>query len=66
MGKVDDIHEAEYDAYARGHKEYKHDELVTILWAQDFDESTINNAIYRLVQQGRLTKPRYGYFAKSF
>ncbi len=48
------------------HKEYKHSELVELLVKREFDKNTINNAIYRLVQQGRLTKPRYGYFAKKF
>jgi len=46
-------------------KEYKHNELITILEAKNIDSATVGNALKRLLQQGRLVKPRYGYYAKK-
>jgi len=48
-----------------GNKEYKHNELITLAKGKGIDDITVNNALWRLVQQGRLTKPRYGYYAKK-
>lgn len=48
-----------------GNKEYRHSEITTILQSQGIRESDINNALYRLTQQGRLHRPKYGYYAKK-
>jgi len=48
-----------------GQREYKHEELVSLLTARSIDRHTVGNALKRLVQQGRLYKPRYGYYAKK-
>lgn len=45
-------------------KEYKHSELVTLLSAKGIDNATVGNALKRLLQQGRLVKPRYGYYKR--
>lgn len=50
-----------------GKREYKHSEIIAVLVSAGIKESDANNAIYRLVQQNRLFRPRYGYIArKSF
>lgn len=46
-------------------KEYKHSELVSMLSSKDIDSATVGNALKRLLQQGRLIKPRYGYYTRK-
>lgn len=44
--------------------EYKFSELVTCIAQNGIKETDINNAVHRLYQQGRLIKPKYGYWCK--
>ena len=48
-----------------GDKIYKHSELINLLKTKSIDENSINNALYRLTQQGRLIKPKYGYYGRK-
>jgi intein/homing endonuclease len=48
-----------------GQKEFKYEELVSLLSARKVDRHTVGNALKRLVQQGRLYKPKYGYYARK-
>jgi predicted ATP-dependent serine protease len=48
-----------------GNKEYKFNELVNLLRTKNISDTDTHNALTRLVQQGRLTKPKYGYYAKA-
>tara|TARA_Y100000310_G_scaffold333268_1_gene410465 strand:+ start:570 stop:1583 length:1014 start_codon:yes stop_codon:yes gene_type:complete len=48
-----------------GNKEYKHSKLVSLLSGKDIDSATVGNALKRLLQQGRLIKPRYGYYSRK-
>lgn len=48
-----------------GHDSLKFREIVDMLKSIGIDEHTVNNALHRLVQQGRLVRPKYGCYARS-
>ena len=47
-----------------GNKEYKTDEIVSMLEKHKFDKFTVGNALKRLKQQRRLTSNKFGYYQK--
>lgn len=46
-------------------KKYKYSEVVALLETKGIDKFTTGNAVKRLVQQGRLTRPEYGYLMRK-